>query len=80
MPKLKFKRLCKKCGKFYLPDGTRVSSFGYCAKCRVIPGRCKFMTEMGYQCQNNPEMFGYCKEHFMTVPVKTLKDEARKLQ
>jgi hypothetical protein len=79
MAKQKFKRLCKKCKKFYLPDGTKVASLGYCEKCRIVPGRCKLILKIGYQCQNAAEMFGYCKEHFLTIPMKDVKKTAEKL-
>jgi len=78
MPKPKFKRLCKKCGKFYLPDGTKIASLGYCENCRVVPGRCKFITEIGYQCQNESEVQGYCTDHFLKADMKKLKAEAKK--
>ena len=80
MANVKFKILCKKCKKYYLPDGTKASRFGYCEKCRIFPGKCKELNESGYQCQEEVEFFGYCKEHFLTVPVSKLKDEARKLK
>lgn len=78
--KPKFRLLCKKCKKFYLPDGTKISRFGYCENCRFIPGRCKFVTEMGYQCENQSESFGYCMDHFLKLPKAKVKELAKKLK
>ncbi len=77
--KPKFKLLCKKCKIFYLPDSSKLSRLGYCENCRFVKGRCKFITEIGYQCENEVEVAGYCTDHFMTLPVRELKKRAKKL-
>lgn len=79
MVKKGYKILCKKCKKYYLPGKTKMSSFGYCKDCSFIPGKCKYMTEIGYPCSNDAEMFGYCVEHFVKVPIKLLTDKIKKL-
>ncbi|MAG47436.1 hypothetical protein CL617_02425 [archaeon] len=72
MPKPRFKKLCVKCKKFYLPDKSKYSSIGYCKNCRNVYGRCKFVTELGYQCQNKSEAGGFCTEHFLKLPIKKI--------
>lgn len=79
MPKIKFKVLCKKCKKYYMPEKTKMSSLGYCKECRFFPGKCKFITEIGYPCVNDAELFGYCVEHFLKVPIKNLTERVKKL-
>ena len=76
--KPKFKLLCKKCKKFYLPDSTKMSKLGYCEDCRFVKGRCKVVTELGYQCHNESQFFGYCINHFLTRSVKALVKDAKK--
>ncbi|MDO8556494.1 MAG: hypothetical protein Q7R96_04970 [Nanoarchaeota archaeon] len=78
-PKRRFKFLCKKCKTFYLPDASKISKLGYCENCRMVKGRCKFITEIGYQCENEPEVTGYCTDHFLTLPIKELRKHAKKL-
>jgi len=75
----KFKKLCKKCKTFYLPDKTKISRRGYCVNCRVKKGKCKFITEIGYQCENEIHMAGHCTHHFLTLPAKKLKEAGKKL-
>ncbi|MDO8628154.1 MAG: hypothetical protein Q7R56_00165 [Nanoarchaeota archaeon] len=75
----KFKHLCTKCKIFYLPDATKISKQGLCPKCRIQKGKCKYITEAGYQCRNDVEVAGYCKEHFMTLTKKELKKRAKEL-
>lgn len=75
----KFRVLCKKCKKFYLPDRTKISRLGYCEKCRFVKGRCKFVTEIGYQCENDAEFSGYCMDHFLSMPMGKLKKVAKEL-
>ncbi|MEK6937353.1 MAG: hypothetical protein AABW58_04760 [Nanoarchaeota archaeon] len=79
MPKIKYKILCKRCKKYYSPEKTKMSYLGYCKECSFIPGKCRFMAETGYPCQNDAEMFGYCVEHFLKVPIKSLTDKIKKL-
>ena len=78
MPKVKFRLLCKKCKKFYLPDETKLSRLGYCENCRIIKGMCKVITEFGYQCKNQSQFFGYCIEHFLTRKIKDLVKDVKK--
>ncbi|HLD12083.1 MAG TPA: hypothetical protein VJB87_00640 [Candidatus Nanoarchaeia archaeon] len=75
----KFRHLCTKCKIFYLPDETKISRQGLCEKCRIQKGKCKLITEAGYQCRNDIEVAGYCKEHFMGLSVKELKKRAKEL-
>ena len=79
MSKIKYKILCKKCKKYFMPEKSRRSNFDYCKECSFIPGKCKYITEIGYQCSNDADFFGYCIEHFLTVPIKTLTDKIKKL-
>lgn len=79
MAPVKYKKLCVKCKKFYIPYNAPASRQGYCTACRISPGKCKAINELGYQCQNEVEFIGYCKQHFMTKPMKELKKEAKKL-
>ncbi|MBS3134224.1 hypothetical protein J4214_03255 [Candidatus Woesearchaeota archaeon] len=72
MPQPKFKKLCIRCKKYYLPDKSKYSAHGYCTSCRFVYGRCKFLTEFGYQCQNKSEAAGFCMEHFLNMPIKEL--------
>jgi hypothetical protein len=76
--KQKFRLLCKKCKKFYLPDDTKISKFGYCEECRFVKERCKVITQLGYQCQNERKFAGYCMEHFLTRKTKDLIKDAKK--
>ena len=76
--KPKFRLLCKKCKKFYLPDKSKLSKFGYCENFRFVKGRCKVITELGYQCQNESQFFGYCINHFLTRSLKDLVKDAKK--
>ena len=84
MAKIKYKKLCKKCDKYYLPDGSKLGNFGYCENCRVRKDKCKFINELGYQCQNSPEFEGYCLHHFVATPakklIKTLKKDKKPLK
>ena len=79
MAKIKYKKLCKKCKKFFSPEQTKMSVLGYCKECSFIPGKCRFITETGYPCGNDAEFLGYCMEHFLKVPVKILTDKIKKL-
>jgi len=76
--KAKFRLLCRQCKKFYLPDNTKLSKLGYCEDCRFVKGRCKIITELGYQCNNERQFFGYCIEHFLTRNTKELVKDAKK--
>mgnify|MGYP001572433728 FL=1 len=76
--KQKFRLLCKKCKKFYLPDSTKLSKMGYCEDCRFVKGRCKIINELGYQCQNESQFSGYCIEHFLKRSSKDLVKDAKK--
>ena len=78
MAKVKFRVLCKKCKKFYLPDSTKVSRLGYCENCRFVRGKCKHITEFGYQCRNDSQVVGYCMEHFLKRNPKELVKDAKK--
>ena len=78
MSKIKFKVLCKKCKKFFVPEKTRMSSFGYCKECSFIPGRCKFITETGYPCSDDSEFLGYCMQHFLKIPIKEITKSVKK--
>ncbi|AJF62279.1 MAG: hypothetical protein QT11_C0001G0122 [archaeon GW2011_AR20] len=76
--KPRFRILCKKCKNFYLPDKSKLSKLGYCENCRLVKGRCKVITELGYQCQNESQFFGYCISHFLTRSIKDLIKDAKK--
>ena len=78
MAKIKYKKLCKKCKKYYSPDKAKMSSLGYCKDCRISKDRCKAINEFGYQCQNNPQFLGYCIHHFVKSPIRALKKEIKK--
>ena len=77
MSKVKFKVLCKKCKKYFVPEKTKMSGFGYCKGCSFIPGKCKFITEIGYPCSNDAEFFDYCIQHFLKVPIKNLTSKIK---
>jgi len=79
MAKIKFKVLCKKCKKYFIPEKNKMSALGYCKECCFMPGKCKFITEIGYPCANESEFFGYCMEHFLKIPIKNLTKEVKKL-
>ncbi|MBS3141333.1 hypothetical protein J4405_04275 [Candidatus Woesearchaeota archaeon] len=78
MAKILFKKLCVKCKKYYLPDGSKMSQHGYCPNCRISKYKCRFINDFGYQCQNNPQFLGYCIHHFVSSPVKVLSQELKK--
>ena len=73
----KYKRLCPKCKKYFLPN--EMTKLGYCKECSINPNKCKMINELGYQCQNKKELFGYCLYHFLTLPLSKLKEEAKRL-
>ncbi|MBI2110014.1 hypothetical protein HYT58_02480, partial [Candidatus Woesearchaeota archaeon] len=75
MPKIRYKKLCVKCKNYFLPDSSKQARWGYCSNCRIIPGRCKALTETGYQCSEKPTFFGFCLTHFMKEPINRLKEE-----
>ncbi len=76
--KQKFRLLCKKCKKFYLPDETKISRLNYCENCRFVRGRCKIVTQFGYQCKNESQFSGYCMEHFLKRDTKDLVKDTKK--
>lgn len=75
----KYKIRCKKCGVFFLPYKSAQSRFGICNECRMDTGRCRALTETGYQCNEKAEVMGYCMWHFLHEPMKTLVKEVKKL-
>ncbi|MBS3153133.1 hypothetical protein J4426_01025 [Candidatus Woesearchaeota archaeon] len=79
MPPVKYKKLCTKCKKYYAPYNSPRSRQGICRECRISKNKCKAINELGYQCQNDIEFFGYCKTHFLARPIKELKKEVKKL-
>ncbi|MBS3156044.1 hypothetical protein J4413_02305 [Candidatus Woesearchaeota archaeon] len=79
MSAVKYKKLCTKCKKYYTPYNSPISRQGVCRDCRISKSKCGAINELGYQCQNEIEFFGYCKEHFLKKPLKELKKEAAKL-
>ena len=78
MPKIRFRVLCRKCKKFFLPEKTKMSSLGYCKECGFFPGKCRFMMQSGYSCSNDAEFSGYCVQHFLKVPIKKLTGQVKK--
>ena len=77
MPKVRYKVLCKKCKKYFTPIKSKLSYLGYCKDCSFMPGKCKFITEIGYPCVNDAEFLGYCMEHFLKVPVTKLTSQVK---
>ena len=67
--------LCKKCKKYFSKKD--VSKIGYCKECRVIPGKCKFISEKGYSCDNSSDFLGYCMEHFLRTPFNKIKEQIK---
>lgn len=79
MPPSKYKIRCKKCGGFYLPYKSAQSRFGICQECRLDTGKCKALTQTGYQCDEKVEVMGFCMWHFLHEPMKVLVREVKKL-
>ncbi len=74
--KYKYKKMCNKCKKYFWPN--ELSRIGYCRDCMIVRGKCKAITEKGYQCINDAEFSGYCLHHFLTEPMKDLIKSVKK--
>ena len=79
MPAPKYKTRCKKCGTYFLPYKGAQSRFGICQECRLDTGKCKALTQTGYQCGDKAEVMGFCMWHFLHEPMKELVKEVKKL-
>ena len=79
MPAPKYKIRCKKCGTFFLPYKGAQSKMSICTERRLDSGRCKALTETGYQCIEKAEVMGHCMWHFLHEPMKELVKEVKKL-
>ena len=75
-----YKKLCKKCKKYFVPYKGPHSRYGICLECRVDSGKCKAITETGYQCESKAEIFGYCNWHFLNEPIKKLIKDVKKIK
>ena len=59
MSAVKYKKLCTKCKKYYTPYNSPISRQGVCRDCRISKSKCGAINELGYQCQNEIEFFGW---------------------